>query len=47
MREVLKVLSKTEKRNDKDTEKILPLLRVREFFKTIRPMNDSELLEIS
>ena len=46
VKEILKILSKSEKRSEKDVDKLLPILRHMPFFKEIKPMNEEELSEI-
>jgi hypothetical protein len=45
---VVKILTKTsEKRNEKDVEKLVPLLQELKFFKERKPMNFEELQEVA
>ena len=47
LREILKVLSKSEKRNEKETALIVPLMEEIKFFKERKPMNYEELSEVA
>ena len=47
LKEVIKVLRKTEKRSEKDVMTIMPILKVMKFFKEVVHMNDEELFEIA
>jgi hypothetical protein len=46
LREVIKILKKTEKRNEKDVVHLVPLLQELKFFKERKPMNTEELQEV-
>jgi hypothetical protein len=48
LREVLKILTnKSDKRNEKDTAMLVPLMQEVKFFKERKPMNYEELSEVA
>lgn len=47
LREVIKILLKTEKRNERETALLVPLMQEIKFFKEKKPMNYEELMEVA
>jgi hypothetical protein len=47
MKELIKILKKSDKRAEKDAEKIVPILKNAPFFYKIRPMDNDELMEFA